>query len=218
MRPIGPWSTCTTLSRCAIPVIRACLPGTVRAPFSSRASALYTMSLTSVDLPDPDTPVTATRQPSGNATSTPRKLCSLAPSTTTSRPGVGFRRWAGTGMDSRPARYAPVSDSVDASSSGTGPETTMVPPCSPARGPMSTTQSAARMVSSSCSTTISVLPRLRSRSSVSSSRWLSRWCSPIDGSSSTYSTPVSPEPIWVASLIRCASPPASVADARSSVR
>jgi hypothetical protein len=42
---------------------------------------------------------------------------------------------------------------------------------------MSTTQSAARIVSSSCSTTISVLPRSRSRSSVSSSRWLSRWCS-----------------------------------------
>ena len=92
---------------------------------------------------------------------------------------------AGTGMASRPDRYAPVSDSGLASRSATVPETTMLPPCSPAPGPMSTTQSAARMVSSSCSTTISVLPRFRSRSSVSSSRWLSRWCSPIDGSSST---------------------------------
>ena len=36
----------------------------------------------------------------------------------------------------------------------------MWPPCSPAPGPMSTIQSAVRMVSSSCSTTISVLPRL----------------------------------------------------------
>src|SRR5438094_6576473 len=61
-----------------MPVILACLPGTVLAPFSSRASALYKMSLTSVDLPEPDTPVTATRQPSGNATSTPRRLCSAA--------------------------------------------------------------------------------------------------------------------------------------------
>ena len=85
MRPIGPWSTCTTLSRCWMPVIRVCRPGTVRAPLSSRASALYKMSLTSVDLPDPDTPVTATRQPSGNATSTPRRLCSAAPLTATSR-------------------------------------------------------------------------------------------------------------------------------------
>ena len=53
------------------------------------------------------------------------------------------------------------------------------PPCSPAPGPMSTTQSAVRMVSSSCSTTISVLPRSRSRVSVSISRRLSRWCRPM---------------------------------------
>ena len=37
---------------------------------------------------------------------------------------------------------------------------TTCPPCSPAPGPMSTIQSAARMVSSSCSTTISVLPKI----------------------------------------------------------
>jgi hypothetical protein len=48
---------------------------------------------------------------------------------------------------------------------------------------MSTTWSAARIVSSSCSTTITVLPRSRSRSSVAISRALSRWCRPIDGSS-----------------------------------
>ena len=83
---------------------------------------------------------------------------------------------------------------------------------------MSTTQSAAAIVSSSCSTTISVFPRSRSRVSVSMSRWLSRWCRPIDGSSSTYSTPVRPDPICVASRIRCASPPASVAAGRSSDR
>ena len=39
------------------------------------------------------------------------------------------------------------------------------------------------IVASSCSTTISVLPRSRSRISVSISRRLSRWCRPIDGSS-----------------------------------
>ena len=47
---------------------------------------------------------------------------------------------------------------------------------------------------------------------------LSLWCSPIDGSSSTYKTPVSLEPIWVASLIRCASPPDRVPALRASVR
>src|SRR6266487_1835438 len=100
-----------------MPVILVCLPGTVLAPFSSRASALYRMSLTSVDLPEPDTPVTATRQPSGNATSTPRRLCSLAPLTATSRLELRCRRLAGSGIDSRPDRYAPVSESGLASRS-----------------------------------------------------------------------------------------------------
>ena len=56
-------------------------------------------------------------------------------------------------------------------------------PCSPAPGPRSTTWSADRIVPSSCSTTITVLPRSRSRSSVEISFRLSRWCSPIEGSS-----------------------------------
>ena len=42
---------------------------------------------------------------------------------------------------------------------------------------------------------------------------LSRWWSPIDGSSRMYRTPISVVPIWVASRIRWASPPDSV-DAR----
>ena len=62
------------------------------------------MSLTRVDLPDPDTPVTAMNMPSGNATSTPRRLCSLAPLTTTSLVLERFRRVLGTGMTSRPVR------------------------------------------------------------------------------------------------------------------
>ena len=41
-----------------------------------------------------------------------------------------------------------------------GPEAMISPPCSPAPGPMSTTQSAVRIVSSSCSTTRSVLPEV----------------------------------------------------------
>ena len=81
-----------------------CFPGTTRVPCSSFASAAYRMSLTSVDLPDPDTPVTAMKQPSGNATSTPRRLCSAAPLTTTSLAFDRFRRVAGSGMASRPVR------------------------------------------------------------------------------------------------------------------
>ena len=44
------------------------------------------MSRTSVDLPDPDTPVTATKLPSGIATSRSRRLCSRAPWTTSCSP------------------------------------------------------------------------------------------------------------------------------------
>ena len=54
-----------------MPVTRVCRPATVlRAVQLLRASARYRMSLTSVDLPEPETPVTAIKQPSGNATST----------------------------------------------------------------------------------------------------------------------------------------------------
>src|SRR5256885_1553238 len=67
------------------------------------------------------------------------------------------------------------------------------------------------MVSASCSTTMTLLPRSRSRRSVEMRRRLSRWCRPIEGSSSTYITPDSSEPSCEASRMRCASPPASVA-------
>src|SRR6478609_449208 len=57
---------------------------------------------------------------------------------------------------------------------------------------------------------MTLLPRSRRCLSVSSRRSLSRWCRPIDGSSSTYITPVSPDPICEARRMRCASPPESV--------
>ncbi len=58
MRPIGDWSTRTSLSSPSSPVIRVCRPGTWRAPLSLLASTVARMSLISVDLPEPDTPVT----------------------------------------------------------------------------------------------------------------------------------------------------------------
>ena len=62
------------------------------------------MSLTSVDLPEPETPVTATNVPSGKLTSMFFRLFSRAPWTVSSRPGVSGRRTAGTGIDLRPER------------------------------------------------------------------------------------------------------------------
>jgi hypothetical protein len=46
------------------------------------------MSLTSVDFPEPLTPVTATKQPSGTSRSTPLRLCSRAFSTRIDAPRV----------------------------------------------------------------------------------------------------------------------------------
>ena len=109
-------------------------------------------------------------------------------------------------------------DRGSARTTSSGPFAMISPPCSPAPGPMSMTQSAVRIVSSSCSTTSTVLPRSRSRVSVAISLALSRWWSPIDGSSRMYRTPISVVPIWVARRIRWASPPERLMLARSRVR
>lgn len=69
------------------------------------------------------------------------------------------------------------------------------------RGPISIIWSAAYIVSSSCSTTSTVLPRSLSFLSVAINLSLSLWCKPMLGSSKMYNTPVKPPPICVASLI-----------------
>ena len=169
------------------------------------AMPLYRISLTSVDLPEPETPVTQVKADTGKATSMPRRLCMRAPRTVNH--SSGRRRWPGRAMLLRPARKSPVSEAGSSMIWRGVPSATTLPPCSPAPGPMSTMWSAERIVSSSCSTTMTVLPRSRRRSSVSMRRRLSRWCRPMLGSSRMYSTPTSAEPICVARRMRCASPP-----------
>ena len=83
---------------------------------------------------------------------------------------------------------------------------------------MSTMWSAAYMVSSSCSTMMSVFPMSVRLRSDARSLSLSLWCRPIDGSSRMYRTPTRPDPIWVARRMRCDSPPDSVFADRLSVR
>ena len=72
-----------------------------------------------------------------------------------------------------------------ARSPSTVPSKQIVPPAVPAPGPRSTTWSAIAIVSGSCSTTSTVLPLSRSRSSRSFIRWTSCGCRPIVGSSKT---------------------------------
>jgi hypothetical protein len=57
VRPIGDWSMSMTLSRNSRPSMRSCGAGCSRALFSLRAAALYSVSMISVDLPPPETPV-----------------------------------------------------------------------------------------------------------------------------------------------------------------
>ena len=170
-----------TLSSISSPSIRLCFPGITRARFSFFAILLYRISFTNELLPEPDTPVTQVITPSGNFTSIFFRLFSAAP-TTLIQP-VGTARVSGTGILIFPLKYAPVIDRSTFMISCAVPWATSSPPCSPAPGPISITWSAANMVSSSCSTTISVFPRSRRCLSVARSLSLSLWCSPILGSS-----------------------------------
>ena len=206
-----------TLSRCSIPSMRSCLPGRAFMRFSSTPSFLYSTSLTSELLPLPLTPVTQMNMPSGKVTSMFFRLFSRAPRTVRNLP-FPSRRCAGSSMRFLPLRYWPVRLLGSAITCSGVPADTTCPPSAPAPGPMSMSQSAARMVSSSCSTTIRVLPRSRRRHSVASSLSLSRWCRPMEGSSRIYSTPMRLLPIWVARRIRWLSPPDNVPEARDRVR
>ncbi len=103
MRPIGDWSIEITLSSLPTPSIPACRPGRASVPYSSRATALWRISLTSVDLPDPDTPVTLISRPRGKATSMALRLCSAAPRTVIAPLPPPLLR-SGTGIELRPER------------------------------------------------------------------------------------------------------------------
>ena len=83
---------------------------------------------------------------------------------------------------------------------------------------MSISQSAERIISSSCSTTMTVLPWSRSSLSTWISWSVSRLCRPIEGSSRIYIEPTRAEPNEVAKLIRCDSPPDNELERRSKVR
>ena len=98
------------------------------------------------------------------------------------------------------------------------PWKTICPPSTPARGPMSISTSAARMISSSCSTTMTVLPMSLKRLSTAISLSVSLECSPMEGSSRIYIDPTREEPRAVTRLMRWLSPPERVLQARLSVR
>jgi hypothetical protein len=208
VRPMGDWSILMTLSRCSSPSMRSCSPGWVRAPFSWRASALYRISTIRVDLPEPETPVMHTILPSGMVTSMFFRLFSRAPTTTRCLP-LPLRRFSGRGTLSarRDRRRSAIRGWP-----GSPPPCLRPPPRRRARrrpgpGPGSSPPSADGLfiVLHHQHRVAQVAQPIRVRSR----RALSRGCRPMDGSSSTYSTPIRREPIWVARRMRWASPPES---------
>ena len=98
---MGDWSMTIILSMCSMPSMASWAPGCLWEPCSSLDIALWRISSTRVDLPDPDTPVTEMKMPRGKSTSMRLRLCSLAPRTVMTLP-LPFLRSSGTGMDMRP--------------------------------------------------------------------------------------------------------------------
>ena len=77
--PMGDWSMSITLSAFSIPEIFLNLPGYCFDLIKSDDSALYNISITRDDFPEPDTPVTDVIMPRGNFTLILLRLFSLAP-------------------------------------------------------------------------------------------------------------------------------------------
>ena len=161
------------LSIASNPSILSWRPGDVSLPCISRNSAGAKVEATKEDLPEPDTPVTATIQPSGIDTSMLRRLFSLAPKICIHRPSSGVFLSSGIGIFSLPDKYAPVMLCSLEINSLNSPLTSTFPPSLPAPGPMSTSQSACFSVASSCSTTSNVLPNAVSSLNVSNNLLLS---------------------------------------------
>ena len=182
------------------------------------ATAWWRVSLTRVDLPEPETPVTQQKTPSGIATSIVLEVVFAGAADDAAR-RVGLRRSAGTSIRRLPERYWPVSEA------GFGGDLAPACPRRPrgrrARRRRGRGRRGGRRRASSPRRARRRSPCCRGRaagrgSPISFS--LSRWCRPIEGSSRMYMTPTRLEPIWVASRIRCASPPESVRAERASER
>jgi hypothetical protein len=215
VRPMGDWSMATArLSPCH-PSRPLYASGASVCSFSFVRRARSSTFSTRVLLPAPLTPATHTKRPSGTFTVVRCRLCPSAPfSVSMSAPLTGrLRAPSPTGTRSaRAVGPSPVSTRV------ASPADTTRPPPLPPPGPRSTTKSAARITSASCSTTSTLAPRCTSARIAPMSLPVSRPCRPMVGSSSTYSTPVSPAPICAARRSRCISPPERVLARRSSVR
>src|SRR5690606_29120577 len=99
------------------------------APLISLAASANRVSLTRVDLPEPDTPVTQVISPAGISRSTSLRLFPLAPYRRRVIFGFGLWRLAGTSIFRLPDRYWPVSERGERTRSSRVPWPTISPPC-----------------------------------------------------------------------------------------
>ena len=174
--PIGDWSIFIILSIFSIPIISLCAPGFSFEPFICFANALYKISFTNVLFPDPETPVTHINCPSGNLTFMFFKLFWVAPFTSIALP-FDFLLFSGIGICFFPLKYCPVIDSGICFICSAVPCAITFPPWTPGPGPISIIWSAAYIVSSSCSTTITVFPKSLNFFNVAINFSLSLWWS-----------------------------------------
>ena len=126
-----------------------------------------------VDFPLPETPVTQVSVPKGISQLIFFKLLPAALITFKNEPLSAFLLLLGTDTFSFPERYWPVMLFLFFLIFFTGPSAITFPPSFPAAGPRSIMWSAVVIASSSCSTTITVLPKSRKRFNVPSSLLLS---------------------------------------------
>ena len=142
------------------------------------------MSIINDDFPDPDTPVTTVRQPRGILTLIFLRLFSSAPRIDIYSLGFFVTKFFRV-IFFFPERYMPVSECLFLTISSYVPANITSPPWIPARGHMSIIYPLSCIISSSCSTTITLFPMFASRLRFLISISLSRGWSQIDGSSRT---------------------------------
>ena len=191
------------------------------APRMAASSAGIRLSKISVVLPEPETPVTTVKRPLGMRTSSGLTVWSAAvASRIVPSANICSRATAGRSRSfcAPGPRKGPISERPLAASAGTVPCARMRPPSAPAPGPISTIQSASESTCVSWSTRRTELPSATRSCMTAVSPTMLAGCRPIEGSSSTYSTPVVRLRTARASCMRWRSPVESVAAARSRER
>ena len=101
---MGDWSTLMTLSKNSSPLISAKGAGSALLPYRCCATALYSVSLISVDLPEPDTPVMLDQQADRQIERDFFQVVAAGTVDLQHALGIGLRYFLGAGMLRRPAR------------------------------------------------------------------------------------------------------------------